>query len=74
MMAIPFDTLKVVEQLENAGYSSQQAKAQTSILVNVMSEEADRVADKFATKSDFTQELAAIRGHRGRQTRAQPGL
>lgn len=61
MTAILFDTLKVVEQLEKAGYSSQQAKAHASVLVEVMSDEAERVADKFATKSDFTQELAAIR-------------
>ena len=60
-MAIPFDTLKVVEQLENAGYSPQQAKAQASVLVDVLSEEAERVADKFATKSDSTQELANVK-------------
>ncbi|MBC3871500.1 hypothetical protein [Undibacterium oligocarboniphilum] len=32
-----------------------------SLLVDVMSDEAERVADKFATKSDFTQELADLR-------------
>ncbi|MBX9901162.1 MAG: CCDC90 family protein [Burkholderiaceae bacterium] len=60
-MAISFDTLKVVEQLENAGFSSQQAKAQASVVVMILSDVAERVADKFATKSDSTQELANLR-------------
>lgn len=59
-MAIPFDTLKIVEQLENAGFSSQQAKAQASVAVTVLSGVAERVADKFAPKSDSTQELANL--------------
>ena len=61
MMATPFDTLEIVELLEQAGYSLVQAKAQASVLARVMSEEAGRVSDKFATKTDFTQELAGLR-------------
>jgi len=60
-MVTPFDTLKVVEQLEKAGYSTQQAKAQASVLVEIMSDEAHRIADVFATKSDFTVELSGLR-------------
>lgn len=65
MMAIPFDTLKMVEKLEEAGYSQKQAKAQASVLVEMMSVEAERVSEKFATKSDFTQELAGLRAEVG---------
>ena len=61
MTAIPFYTLKMVEQLEHAGYLSAQAKACASILAKLMSEEAERATEKFASKSEFIQNLTAIR-------------
>jgi HAMP domain-containing protein len=65
MMAIQLDTLKIVEQLEKAGYSTQQAKAQTAILASAISDEAAWAEDKFAAKSTFTQELSGVKSEIG---------
>jgi hypothetical protein len=61
MAAIPFDTLKMVERLESAGFSMAQAKVQAAVLAEVIGAEDASIADRFSSKQDVTMELVAIR-------------
>ena len=61
MSTIPFDTLKMVERFESAGFSSSQAKVQASVLAEVISAEDASIADRFSSKHDVSQELVALR-------------
>lgn len=46
MMAVPFDTLKMADRLEAAGFTLKQAKAQAEAFAEVVSEESSRLATK----------------------------
>jgi hypothetical protein len=61
MASMTFDTLKVATRLESAGYTAEQARVQATVLAEVMAEESERVADRFATKADVLQELTGLR-------------
>ena len=47
MAAIPFDTLKMAEKLEAAGFTHAQAKAQAEVLTEVASSDRGTVASKL---------------------------
>ncbi|NHZ95395.1 DUF1640 domain-containing protein [Massilia sp. CCM 8734] len=61
MAAIRFDTLKMAERLENAGFSTAQAKVQAAMLAEIVSAEDASIVERFARKEDFSQELTGIR-------------
>lgn len=58
---IAFDTLKMVERFESAGFSVDQAKMTATVLAEIISAEDASIADRFASKQDVAMELAAIR-------------
>lgn len=58
---IAFDTQKMVERFQSAGFSADQAKMTTSILAEVIAEEDARIAERFSNKQDLTLELVGIR-------------
>ena len=60
-MAVPFDTLKMVERLEQAGVPLEQAKAQAAIMVDAFEAEDKRIAERFATREGVEQQLVGIR-------------
>jgi peptidoglycan hydrolase CwlO-like protein len=60
-VAIPFDTLKMVDRLVKSGVPTEQAKAQTELLAEAISAEDSSIADRFATKQDVAQELLSIK-------------
>ncbi len=61
MASVPFDTLKMVERFESAGFSIDQAKVQAAVLAEVIGAEDASIADRFSSKQDVTLELGAIR-------------
>lgn len=61
MTAIPFDTLKMAERFEGAGFSTAQAKVQAAVLAEVIGAEDASITERFSAKTDVAQELAAIR-------------
>jgi len=61
MASLPFDTLEMVERLQDAGGPSAQAKVQVSMLAEVISSENASISDRFVSKPDVIQELASIR-------------
>jgi hypothetical protein len=61
MAAVPFDTLKMVERFEGAGFSMAQAKVQAAVLAEVISAEDSSIAERFSSKQDVSQELVAIK-------------
>lgn len=61
MASLPFDTLEMVERLQDAGVPSAQAKVQVSMLAEVISSENASISDRFVSKPDVIQELASIR-------------
>lgn len=58
---IAFDTLKMVERFESAGFSVDQAKMTATVLAEVIGAEDARIADRFSSKQDVTLELAGMR-------------
>lgn len=60
MMAIPFDTLKMMERLEKAGVPAEQAKVQTELLAEVISAEDASISDRFSAKQEVTSELVKM--------------
>ena len=56
MNAVPFDTLKMAEKLENAGFSAQQAAGVTGALADALHEA------ELTTKGDVERTGAALRG------------
>jgi SMC interacting uncharacterized protein involved in chromosome segregation len=60
MMDIPFDTQKVVERLEQSGVPSEQAKMQAAVLADIIAAEDDRVAERFAERTNLARELLGI--------------
>jgi len=58
---IPFDTLKMVDRLIEAGVPTAQAKVQTQLLAEVISAEDSSIADRFSSKQDVAQELLSIK-------------
>lgn len=60
-MAVTFDTLKYMERLEHVGVPSEQARVQVEALAEVLSDEVCRIADQYATKKDFAQEVSGLR-------------
>lgn len=61
MASLPFDTLEMVERLEDAGVPTAQAKVQVSMLAEVIRSEDASISDRFVSKQDVIQELASIR-------------
>jgi hypothetical protein len=61
MTTIPFDTLKMMERLEDAGFTNAQAKVQIEVLVEVISKENASMSELYLSKQDFAPELSAIR-------------
>lgn len=55
MNAAPFDTLKMADKLENAGFSAQQAAGVTGAVVDALLE------SDLATKGDVERSGAALR-------------
>ncbi|MBC7860853.1 MAG: DUF1640 domain-containing protein [Burkholderiaceae bacterium] len=58
---IAFDTLKMVERFQSAGFSADQARMTTTILAEVIAAEDTRIAERFSNKQDVTLELIGIR-------------
>jgi hypothetical protein len=58
---VAFDTLKMVERFQSAGFSAEQAKMTATVLAEVIGAEDARIADRFSTKQDVALELAGIR-------------
>ncbi len=61
MATIAFDTLKMVERFESAGFSIDQAKMTATVLAEVIGAEDASIVDRFSSKQDVSQELVAIR-------------
>lgn len=61
MATVPFDTLKIAERLERAGFSFDQAKEQAAVLAEIIGAENAHVMERFASKQDFSHELTGIR-------------
>ena len=57
MMSLPFDTQKMVDRLEHAGVTGEQARAHVEVLAEAM---ADR-DERYANKQEVQQELNDIR-------------
>ena len=57
---VPFDTLKMAERLKKAGFTEQQAKAQTDFVVEVMQTETLGLGERFAAKQDVTAQLVKM--------------
>ncbi|CAK0746390.1 DUF1640 domain-containing protein [uncultured Gammaproteobacteria bacterium] len=51
-IAVPFDTLALVKELENAGFSSAQAEAQAKALSGVLQKVEESRMQELATKGD----------------------
>lgn len=60
MMAIPFDTLKMMDRLEKAGVPPEQARVQTELMVEVISAEDSSISERFSAKQDVTSELVRM--------------
>lgn len=58
---IGFETLKMVERFQSAGFSADQAKMTATVLAEVIGAEDARIAERFSTKQDVALELAGIR-------------
>ncbi|MBV8047300.1 MAG: hypothetical protein JO171_09115 [Paludibacterium sp.] len=61
MTSIPFDTLKVVARLEQAGMPAEQARVQAAVLAEVIAAEALRSVERHAGKADVGLELVGLR-------------
>ncbi|NHZ41342.1 hypothetical protein [Massilia aquatica] len=61
MPTIPFDTLKMAERLERAGFSIDQAKLQAAMLAEIITAEDASIVEQLASRQDFSQELTVIR-------------
>ncbi|MES2742589.1 MAG: hypothetical protein V4754_16820 [Pseudomonadota bacterium] len=61
MAAMLFDTLKMANRLEDAGFSATQANAQATMLAEVVSAQDASIVERFSSKQDGYQELAGIR-------------
>lgn len=57
MTSIPFDTLKMMERLESAGFTNAQAE----VLAEVIGKEKAHAAERYASKHDVAQELVGIK-------------
>ena len=66
MATIGFDTLKMVERLESAGFTLPQARMQASVLAEVIGAEDASIVDRFSSKQDAAQDLAAVRAENGK--------
>jgi hypothetical protein len=60
MATIPFDTLKMVDRLVEAGVPAPQAKVQTELLAEAISAEDFSITERFSNKHEVTQELLSI--------------
>lgn len=65
MTSIPFDTLKMMERLESAGFTNAQARVQIEVLAEVIGKESAGVADRYLSKQEFAPEIAGIRASLG---------
>ena len=61
MAAIPFDTLKMAERLERAGFSIEQAKVQAAMLAEIIGAEDASIVERFSSKHDVSRELTESR-------------
>ncbi len=61
MTTIPFDTLKMMERLESAGFTNAQAKVQAEVLAEVIGKESANVAERYSSKQDVAQELSGVK-------------
>ncbi|HEX8613180.1 MAG TPA: hypothetical protein VF800_17970 [Telluria sp.] len=61
MATVPFDTLKMAERLESAGFSTAQAKVQAALLAEIISAEDSSIVERFSSKQDVSRELSGIR-------------
>lgn len=61
MTTIPFDTLKMMERLESAGFTNAQAKVQAEVLAEVIGKENATATARYSSKQDVAQELSAIK-------------
>ncbi|UOD30369.1 DUF1640 domain-containing protein [Massilia violaceinigra] len=61
MPAIPFDTLKMADRLERAGFSNEQAKVQAAMLAEIIGAEDASIVERFSSKQDLSRELTEIR-------------
>jgi phage shock protein A len=57
MMSRPFDTQKMVDRLEQAGFTGEQARAHVEVLAEAMAERDER----YANKQDVQQQFNDIR-------------
>ncbi|MFC4161995.1 coiled-coil domain-containing protein [Chitinimonas lacunae] len=60
MAALAFDTLKIVQRLEEAGVPAAQARAQVAALVEVINAENEHIAETYSSKTDIAQRLTNI--------------
>ncbi|MEB0139796.1 MULTISPECIES: coiled-coil domain-containing protein [unclassified Undibacterium] len=60
MNAIPFNTLRMTEQLEAAGVPPQQAKAQSSLLAEIMQAEQAGLREHISDKQDINEKLVKM--------------
>jgi hypothetical protein len=58
---VAFDTLKMVERFQSAGFSAEQAKMTTTALAEVIGAEDARIAERYSSKQEVYQELVAIK-------------
>jgi hypothetical protein len=58
---VAFDTLKMVERFQSAGFSAEQAKMTTTALAEVSGAEDARIAERYSSKQEVYQELVAIK-------------
>ncbi len=61
MNAIPFDTLKFVERLEEGGFTHAQAKAAAEAFAEATSQELATKADIMSLRTDVRAEIASVR-------------
>lgn len=60
MPAPPFDTQKVVDQLERSGVPSEQAKAHATVLLEAILAQEHALNQHYFNKQDATREFAAL--------------
>ena len=61
MMSLPFDTQKIVDRLEQAGVTGEQARAHVEVLVDAITDQKVDMDERYSNKKDGSVELNEIR-------------
>jgi uncharacterized protein YlxW (UPF0749 family) len=61
MMSLPFDTQKMVDRLEQAGVSGEQARAHVEVLVDAITGQEAEMDERYSNKQDGSRDLNEIR-------------